>query len=442
MSRLIVSVKALLTVVCILLAVPSFAASHVRIVRLKDVQGDVQIDRNAGQGYEKAFPNLPITQGAKIKTKADGLVAVEFEDGTALRITPATVVEFQQLSLRDSGAKVSSVLVEEGTAYINYVGAKDDEFTVTFGHEKVALAHPAHLRVSMGDTNAAVAVLKGDAEITGPSGSVQVAKNQTAFFDLADKDRYKLAKNVDPGSYDIWDKQQDQYQQTYAANNSQTGYSPYSYGMSDLNYYGSFTNYPGYGTLWQPYFVGAGWDPFMSGAWAYYPGSGYSWVSGYPWGWTPYHTGSWAFVPGYGWGWQPGGSWTGLNTTPRYSNAPANFQAPQVPSQTAQRTVLVSRGPEPVQLGKSSSHLQIVNNSAGLGIPPGSIKNLSALSNTVQRTGFTTTKLHLAPIGVQGWNSGFSPMSAPMRSMAGTGSTSGHASSGHVGGSAGGGHAH
>ena len=49
-------------------------------------------------------------------------------------------------------------------------------------------------------------------------------------------------------------------------------YSPYAYGSSDLNYYGSFYNIPGYGMMWQPYLVGAGWDPFMNGSWVWYPG--------------------------------------------------------------------------------------------------------------------------------------------------------------------------
>ena len=49
------------------LAVPSFADSQARIVRLSQVDGDVQIDRNTGQGYEKAFINLPITQGNKLR---------------------------------------------------------------------------------------------------------------------------------------------------------------------------------------------------------------------------------------------------------------------------------------------------------------------------------------------------------------------------------------
>ena len=47
--------------VCALLAVPAAADSQARIVRLSDVQGTVQIDKNTGLGFESAFANLPIT---------------------------------------------------------------------------------------------------------------------------------------------------------------------------------------------------------------------------------------------------------------------------------------------------------------------------------------------------------------------------------------------
>src|ERR1700741_2232749 len=38
--------------------VPASAESHVRIVRLSNVEGTVQVDRNTGQGLEKAFLNM------------------------------------------------------------------------------------------------------------------------------------------------------------------------------------------------------------------------------------------------------------------------------------------------------------------------------------------------------------------------------------------------
>ena len=401
--KVTIGALAIAALACSLSALPSLADSQARIVRLSDVQGGVQIDRNTGLGYEKAFLNLPVTQGVKIQTKVSGRAVVEFEDGGTLRVAPESVVEFTQLSLRDSGTKVSAVGMQEGTIYLNFASVSGNEFTLTFGHEKLTLTHPARLRVSIGDTDAKVAVFNGDVQVAAPSGTVEVSKNQTVTFDLADQDRSKLAKNVEPAAYDEWDKQQDQYEQRYTKA-AYSSYSPYAYGTSDLSYYGSFFNVAGYGMLWQPYFVGAGWDPFMAGAWAYYPGFGYSWVSGYPWGWTPYHYGGWAYLPPYGWVWEPGGSWAGFNGIPVVSNPPANFQQPQAPGSPGQRIITVNRGPQAALMGGASSKLAIRNNSAGLGIPRGEVANLHELSQTVEKKGFATAHVYSAPIGVRsGW---------------------------------------
>ncbi len=395
--KLRVTLLGLAVLGCLLLAIPSFADSQVRIVRLSDVEGNVQIDRNTGQGYEKAFLNLPITQGVKLHAKDDGRAEVEFEDGSTLRIAPGTIVEFPELSLRDSGAKASTVNVQEGTAYLNFAGAKDNEFTLTFGHQKIVLKNSAHLRVEMRDTDATLAVFKGDVQIEGPSGTVEAGKKQSVTFDFADQDRYTLAKNVEQDPYDSWDKQQGQYHDRYLANSSYGNNSPYAYGVSDLNYYGSFFSVPGYGLCWQPYFVGLGWDPFMNGAWYWYPGFGYTWVSGYPWGWMPYRYGGWLFLPGYGWVWQQtGSSWVGWNTFPRIVAPPPHFTAPQPPT-TPGRTVIVSRGSFPAPTGNSGRRMMIRSDSAGLGIPRGSIRDLGKVSLQVKQEGSAVAAVHSAP---------------------------------------------
>jgi hypothetical protein len=405
-ARLRLISRVLLVVAAASLSTASaFADSQVRIVRLGDTQGEVRIDRNTGEGYEKAFLNLPITQGMKIQTGNDGRASLELEDGSTLRLTPNSVLEVPQLSLRASGTKVSTFRLQEGVAYINFLGAKDDEFTLAFAHETVAVNQAAHLRVDLGDTDAEVAVFRGTAQIAVPSGTVEVGKGKTASFNLIN-DRYELASEIEDQPFDSWDKQQTQYQQEYSSK-SYASYSPYPYGTSDLNYYGNFFNAPGYGNVWQPYFAGAGWDPFMNGAWAFYPGSGYGWVSGYPWGWTPYHYGSWNYLPGYGWVWQPGGAWSGSTSVPVVGKAPLHFSGPRAPSTPGLGLQAVNKGPLAVQRGKVN-HVEIPNNSAGVGVPRGSVMNLRELSHTAQQKGFALTTLHMGPTGLYAWlNNGY-----------------------------------
>lgn len=378
------------------LSLLAFSDSQVRIVRLSSIEGVVEIDRGIGQGFDKAMVNLPVTQGTKLRTADDGRAEVEFEDGSAIRLAPNTAVEFPQLSLRDSGEKVSTVEIKHGDVYLDFAGAKDNEFTLLLSHQRVTLAHSAHLRAGMGDVDATVAVFKGDVHIESPSGAVELKKNQTASFDRLDNDRYTLAKNIQQEPDDAWDKHQAEYHVRYASNSYQN-YSPYAYGVSDMSYYGSFFNAPGYGMMWRPYFVGMGWDPFMNGAWAFYPGAGFGWVSSYPWGWTPYHYGTWAFVPGYGWAWQPGGVWTPWYAQPRVLNAPHGFSVPQ-PPRAGTNTVVVNRGPVSMPGTQSGGRLVIRNDSAGLGIRRGEINNLAKASQQVQERGAILQRVHPAPV--------------------------------------------
>ena len=382
------------TLFCLLVSLPAFSDSQVRIVRLSYVEGSVQIARASASGFDKALLNLPVAQGATLRTGTGGRAEVEFEDGTTIRLTANSTVEFPQLSLRDSGGKVSAVQVKLGTVYVDYAGEKNEQFTILFSHEKLALTRSAHLRIGISDSDATVAVFKGEIQIEGPSGTVEVGKGRTASFDFLNNDRQSLAKGIDEDSYDAWDKQQDQYHLRYTSN-SYSNYSPYAYGVSDLNYYGNFFNAPGYGMMWQPYFAGVGWDPFMDGAWAFNPGWGYGWVSAYPWGWTPYHYGTWVFLPGYGWAWQPGGVWTTWYAQPRVLNPPRNFSLPQVPT-AGKTTVVVNRGPQ--STNQTGSKLIIRNNSAGLGVPRGEVNNLAKVSQQVQVRGAVTERVHAAPV--------------------------------------------
>ena len=90
--------------------------TNVRIVRLSFTSGDVQLDRGQGQGFERAILNTPIVRGTRLWARGDDALAeVEFEDGSAMRLTPGSSVEFRDLSLRGSGEKFSLVELVNGS---------------------------------------------------------------------------------------------------------------------------------------------------------------------------------------------------------------------------------------------------------------------------------------------------------------------------------------
>ena len=287
--------------------------------------------------------NMPITAGTQLKTE-NGQAEVEFENGSTVRLTPETRVSFDGLSLREDGAKVSLLTLEQGVAYFNLNHKDNNNFKVQFAGRDFEAKKSAHFRADVARDSARLAVFNGQVDIAVPGKRVSVHKNETFSFDPEDEARYTLAKGIDEYQFDTWDVQRDQYQSQYARVNYASG-APY-YGWDDLNYYGSFAYIPGYGNLWRPYGVGYGWAPFSVGYWMWYPAFGYTWVSPYAWGWTPYRYGGWQFISGYGWGWRPG-PWRSWNTVAPVYGAPPYYRVPRPPLGFVGRGVVAVGNPRP-----------------------------------------------------------------------------------------------
>jgi hypothetical protein len=417
---------------------PDAATAHskIRIVRLSQVKGDVQIDRQGGKGFEPAMANLPVVEGEKLKT-TNGIAEVEFEDNSTVRVAQDSTVEFPRLELLPGGAKASTLTVLQGTVYVSLINTKGNEFLVNAGQQKISLPPDSHIRLQLAGNQGDLAVLHGTAELEQASETVPVDKKRTMTFNLDGQSQPVIAKSVAEGPLDDWDQNAAQYHKN-VANASTFGNSPYSYGLNDMTYYGSFGNFGSCGSMWRPYFASAAWDPYGSGAWAYYPTAGYSWVSPYPWGWTPYHYGSWAYCSGIGWGWQPGGVWTGLNntaflTTPATGtsgtlNHPHPPGKPPVVGQASLTPVNMKALPTSA-LGKNDTFV-FRQDSAGLGVPRATLGKLDGFSHTTAQHGEATTGVYY---GGSSAAASYSPSSAG-RSSAPAPSPSYSAGSGLSGG--------
>jgi hypothetical protein len=359
------------------------------------VNGDVQLDRKTDHGFETAFTNLPIAQNQRLQTH-DGIAEVEFEDNSTLRITPNTQIEFPALQRSSSGATITTIKLLTGTLYVSLAGTKGNEFTVTLGNDTIVLPPSSHIRIDTDTSNSKLAVFNGSVQVTNQSGATTVGKNKTLAFDPSTQAPPVVAKNEEPGAFDEWDKKEMDYHKLRSVPAAYGGGSSL-YGINDLNYYGSFSNVAGCGTMWRPYLASAAFDPFANGVWAWYPGAGYSWVSPYPWGWTPFHYGSWDYCQNGGWGWRPGGQWTGITNYPTAlvnTNATkcATCPKPPLPPVTG-RSSLVVVNTRPLAVSRLSAPDTFVfhKDSAGLGVPRESLGKLNKISAGVAQHGFVST---------------------------------------------------
>lgn len=417
--------------------------SKVRIVRLSEVKGVVDIDRHIGRGFENAIANLPIVEQTQLRTGV-GAAEVEFEDNSSLRITPNSLIEFPSLERSASGATVSSVRLVKGTAYISLVkpqskNAPENQFTLMFGSRTIDLNPATHVRVDLEGTEAKLAVMDGVVHVANGNGTVEIAKKKTATFQIFDQNEPTVAKDIEKSPFDEWDQTSSKYHSNVSARSAFS--SPYAYGVNDMLYYGSFMDAGGCGSMWRPYFASATWDPYSNGTWAWYSGAGYSWVSPYPWAWTPYHYGSWNYCPGTGWGWMPGGGWNGINNVatviPHASGGgggpvvhgphpPGHPPLPHTPAMIA-----VGDKPLPrsgVVMGRSS--FQFAKDSAGFGVPRGSLGNLRGFSNTTVAHGGATMPVHTTAGGsiqrgsAPAYSPSWSPSGSPGANMGSGGGSS------------------
>jgi hypothetical protein len=358
----------------------------VRIVRLSQVNGEVQLDRQTGRGFEAAFANLPIIQGGRLRT-GDGVAEVEFEDNSSLRLTPNSLVEFPVLAARPDGTRASTVHVVQGAIYVSLTKSKDSTVNVTFGKETLDLGPSAHIALALNGPQPRLDVMDGTVQAVNGATTTTVGKKKALLFDSANAAAPTLLSKNEKGTYDDWDKHAVEYHNHLAPTNGNYGSTPYAYGLADMNYYGGFSSMGGCGSMWRPYLVSANWSPYSNGLWAWYPSAGYSWVSPYPWGWTAFHSGSWNLCNG-SWGWQPTGGWNGLRNTAAVSGlgGPRHLRPPVHTHPLSPTIVAVNEKPLVAStLNKDSFVFR--NDSAGLGVPRGTFGKLGHISNNVSQHG-------------------------------------------------------
>lgn len=387
--------------------------SDIRIVRLSQVRGNVEVDR-IGRGYEEAFANIPITGGTKLRTDV-GLAEVEFEDNSSIRLTPDTEVDFVLLKRTATGATISSMNVVKGTVYASMMGKKGNTFTISGGNANLELDPSSHIRLTIDGADSHLSVLEGNVQFALASSTMTLNRKQAIVFDATGAKPAEMAKN-EKNAFDQWDKSQVEYQKHYSSV-AATGGNGLAFGSSDMNYYGGFESLPGCGNVWRPYFASAAWDPYSNGAYAYYPGVGYSWVSPYPWGWLPFHSGSWVSCGNAGWGWQPGGQFVGLQNvagggtgTVVGGRTIGRPLAPPVATGGGTPSIIpVNRRPLATSSVTAPGTFTFRNDSAGMGVPRDTFGKLRGMSMDVQHHGMANTEVetgYIAPTGPRGGAAG------------------------------------
>ncbi len=288
-----------------------FAASWVqaeppppsRVGRVAVVDGNLAA-RPAGGEWTDWAVNNPVAAGMALRTGP--------RDRAALRIGADTVAlaAASQLDMGGLDRRNTDLVLRQGRIAVRLSPldpARNVEIDLPRG--AVWLTAPGDYDITAGDEHAParVTVFAGQAHLVA-DGLDDIAKAGSTVALTSGEAGAARTEDAVADAFEAWWRP--------AANDDADGQarhfvSPGVTGYAALDDNGSWETVNGYGAVWFPNSVPAGWVPYRLGHWRWIAPWGWTWIDNMPWGFATSHYGRWAVIPGADpgterWGWVPG----------------------------------------------------------------------------------------------------------------------------------------
>lgn len=282
----------------------SMSLLHVRIVRLSFVQGEVAV-RHAGEtDWSAGAVNTPLQEGFSVATSADSFAEIEFENGSTARLGQGSEIDFTELALTQQGDRINKLTLSKGYATFHFTPEHHDQYEVDASGVTITVHGKAEFRTNFNNDSLRVEVFEGEVQAEHDGKTEDVGKNRVLTYDPNTVVAFNVTNGFQKDEWDKWTQARDK-QAVLATDDASLSLNHPLYGWADLDTYGAWSFFPGYGYGWAPY-EPAGWSPYSAGMWGYYPNWGFTWISAEPWGWLPFHNGFWNYDASMGWFWMPG----------------------------------------------------------------------------------------------------------------------------------------
>src|SRR5579863_8099394 len=277
-------------------------AGPVRVARVGDLDGQVEVQLHAADMWQPATRNMPLLESTWVRTTSGARIELELDDGSALRLVGDALGELSDYTRLSTGQRVTVLSLDHGVAYFTGEPGILDAVILAVPGAQATVRAGTRVRLEARDQASQIAVIEGAVRFSSPSAEMDLSEGQTARVETASQSRFFLYREVTPFASDRWNEQRDK---ALAATGSGRQVPGLAYGLADLDASGSWIQTDGLGAVWKPK-VTADWVPYRDGRWQWYDELGYTWVANEPWGWLPFHYGQWTQQGGLGWVWSPG----------------------------------------------------------------------------------------------------------------------------------------
>jgi hypothetical protein len=270
-----------------------------RVGRLSYISGAVSFSPAGVDDWLVAGINRPLVTGDRLWVDAGA--RAELQVGSAVfHMDGGTSVTLLNLDNRVAQLQVAQGRLD---VRVRRLGPRD-VVEVDTPNLAFSIRRPGAYRVDVdpaGDATT-VATRDGQAEVYGEGAAYLVDAGQAYRFIGTGLRDYENLEALRDDEFDRWS-----YDRARRGDNSVSAryVSRDVIGYEDLDDYGSWRPAEGYGTVWAPNSVPAGWAPYHDGHWAWVDPWGWTWVDDAPWGFAVSHYGRWASLDG-SWCWVPG----------------------------------------------------------------------------------------------------------------------------------------
>ncbi|PYT32667.1 MAG: hypothetical protein DMG58_09740 [Acidobacteria bacterium] len=279
-------------------------ASPVRVARVGEFDGKVEVQIHAADAWRPAVRNMPLVERTWVRTANTASVEMELDDGSVLRLSSDALFEFSDYTRLSTGQRVSVLSIDHGVAYFTGEPERRDAVILVVPGAQATVHTGTRLRLEARDNSSQISVLEGKVRFSSPVAEMDLSEGETARVENASRSRFFLYREIAPLDSDRWNEQRDK---TLAATGSAGHVPGLRYGLADLDGGGSWMQTADLGVVWKPK-VTASWTPYRDGQWLWYDELGYTWIANESWGWLPFHYGRWMDASGLGWVWSPGKS--------------------------------------------------------------------------------------------------------------------------------------
>ena len=272
-----------------------------RVARLSFVQGAVSVDPADAEEWIDATLNRPVTSGDRIWVDADS--RAELQVGTAtIHLDEYTGFSF---TLLDDG--VARMSLTDGAMALHVQALQPAEtLEIDTPNATVMIRAPGEYSIDTEESGdrTTVKTRTGRAEVTGSDQhTYPVDANEQGVFTGNDELSSIMTQVARRSAFETWASERENLEtHSVAARYVSSGVV----GYQDLDRYGTWTQEPEYGNVWQPTtLVVSNWAPYRFGRWVWVSPWGWTWIDDSPWGFAPFHYGRWTYLR-QRWCWVPG----------------------------------------------------------------------------------------------------------------------------------------